>query len=68
MSLRGIFSALTSFLSIVPFCRSRNYGHTFLNETYKLDNDTVIEWYYISPRQNNVSLVHTSHDSHMMVT
>ena len=35
--------------------RSKDYGKTFVNETDKFDNDTVIEWYYISPNQSNVS-------------
>ena len=49
-------------------CRSTDYGHSFVNETDKLDNDAVIEWYYISPRQNNVSVLHIPHDSHMTLT
>ena len=59
-------SGSTSYYQFVPSCRSKDYGHSFTNATTKLDYDTVIEWYYISPRQSNVSLLHTSHDSHMM--
>ena len=60
-------SGSTYYYQFVLSCRSTDYGHSFINETVKLDNDAVIESYYISPRQN-VSLLHTSHDSHMTVT
>ena len=39
---------------VFAISRSDDYGKTFLNDTDKFDNDTVIEWYYISPQQNNV--------------
>ena len=35
--------------------RSLDYGHTFANDTSKWDDDTVIEWYYISPHSEYVS-------------
>lgn len=36
-------------------CRSKDYGHTFVNDTVKWDNDTIVEWYYISPFSEYVS-------------
>ena len=35
--------------------RSQDYGHNFDNDTVKWANDTIIEWYYISPFSEYVS-------------
>ena len=60
------------YLSIlcVLSCRSTDYGHHFNKETYKLNSsNVVIEWYYISPRQSNVSYVHlTATSSYVIIS
>ena len=46
---------MLTWMMLLALSRSTDYGKTFVNETDKFDNDTVIEWYYISPDQANVS-------------
>lgn len=41
--------------SFLCLCRSADYGHTFVNETYKFPDSAVVEWYYISPFSEYVS-------------
>ena len=59
MRVRGVFTHVAHVYVItihMYLChRSTDYGRTFVNETDKFDRDTVLEWQYISPKQNYVS-------------
>ena len=51
-----MFSAECMFTVTVMPSRSTDYGKTFSNDTYKLnDSNVVINWYFVSPMDNNVS-------------
>ena len=53
--------AMVSLLCCVYMYRSTDYGRTFTNDTYKLnDPSVVISWYYVSPFDQYVSPQNTS--------
>ena len=63
----SISSSSSSFSSLwlilfTPLCsRSTDYGVTFTNDSYKFnDSSAVISWYYVSPFDQYVSIIHSS--------